>query len=83
MGSQGIPRRKSRPRRGPGGPGGGTPGDWELQNSPYTFEGQMEGFGRFGRGLSVASPRARLMAKIVAALFILPFVVGLVTWVID
>jgi hypothetical protein len=43
----------------------------------------MEGFGRFGRGLAAASPRARLTAKVVAALFIAPFVVGLVTWVID
>ena len=80
MGSQGM-RRKSRPR--PGGPGADARGDWELRNSPYTFEGQMEGFGRFGRGLSAASPRARLVAKVVAGLFILPFVVGLVTWVID
>lgn len=80
MGSQGISRRKSRPRPRPEAD---APGNWELRNSPYTFEGQMEGFSRFGRGLSAASPRARLMAKVVAALFILPFVVGLVTWVID
>ena len=78
MGSQGISRRKSRPR-----PGADPGGNWELQNSPYTFEGQIEGLGRFGRGLATASPRARLMAKVVAALFILPFVAGLVTWVID
>lgn len=81
MASQGSPRRKSRPR--PGGPGAGPRENWELRNSPYTFEGQIEGLGRFGRGLSTASPRARLVAKVVAALFILPFVIGLVTWVID
>ena len=82
MGSQGI-KRKRRPRSQSGGAGADARANWELQNSPYTFEGQMEGLGRFGRGLSAASPRARLMAKVVAALFILPFVVGLVTWVID
>lgn len=81
MGSQGISGRKSRPR--PRGAGSDPGGNWELRNSPYTFEGQIEGLGRFGRGLATASPRARLIAKVVAALFTLPFVVGLVTWVID
>ena len=81
MASQGSPRRKSRPR--PGGAGADLRRNWELQNSPYTFEGQMEGLGRFGRGLAGASPRTRLMAKVVAAVFILPFVVGLVTWIVD
>ena len=32
------------------------PHGWELQNSPYTFEGQIEGLGRFGRGVRYASP---------------------------
>ena len=81
MGSHGISRRKPRPRPRPGGLGAFPGGNWELRNSPYTFEGQIEGFGRLGRGLSAASPRARLMAKLVAAMFILPFVVGLVSWV--
>ena len=75
MGSQGIKRRKVRwrPLRG----------NWELQNSPFTFEGQIEGLSRFGRGLSAASPRMRLMAKVVAATFLLPFVVWIFNWVMD
>ena len=75
MGSQGIQRRKSRRRRPADG--------WELQNSPYTFEGEIEGLGRFGRGVSSASPRMRLIATLVAAAFILPFVLGMVSWLID
>jgi hypothetical protein len=43
----------------------------------------MEGLGRLGRGLAGASPRTRLMAKVVAAVFILPFVAGLVSWIVD
>ena len=56
---------------------------WELQNSPYTFEGEIEGLGRFGRGVSSASPRMRLVATLVAATFILPFVIGFLYWAID
>jgi hypothetical protein len=82
MGSQGIQRRKRRPRP-PSGDARDARANWELRNSPYTFEGEIEGLGRFGRGLASASPRKRLMAKVVAAMFILPFVVGLLTWLID
>jgi hypothetical protein len=77
MGSQGIRRRKPRPRAGSGE--GTTPQGWELQNSPFTFEGEIEGLGRFGRGVRHASPRMRLVAMIVALTFILPLVI----WVLN
>ena len=76
MGSQGIQRRKVRRRPA-------LRKNWELQNSPFTFEGQIEGLSRFGRGLSAASPRMRLMAKVVAATFLLPFVVWIFNWLMD
>jgi hypothetical protein len=81
MGSQGIKRRKPRPR--PGSGDGTSPHGWGLQNSPYTFEGEIEGLGRFGRGVRYASPRMRLVATVVALVFILPFVIGLLYWAID
>lgn len=82
MGSQGI-KRRPRPRPRPGGGGEDPRRNWELQNSPYTFEGQMEGLRRFGGGLSSASPGMRLTAKVVAAVFILSFVTGIMAWVFD
>ena len=81
MGSQGIQRRKPRPR--PGSGDGTGPHGWELQNAPYTFEGEIEGLGRFGRGVRYASPRMRLVATLVALVFILPFVLGILYWAID
>ena len=79
MGSKGIkPRKRSRKL-----PGAGADGGWELRNSPYTFEGQIEGLHRFGRGVGAASPRMRLVATAVAVAFILPFVFGFITWLID
>jgi hypothetical protein len=76
MGSEGIKRRKPRPRPGSGDT---TPHGWELQNSPFTFEGQIEGLGRFGRGMRHASRRMRVMATVVALTFILPLVI----WVLN
>jgi hypothetical protein len=81
MGSHGIKRRKTRGR--PPAGNDGAPQGWELQNSPYTFEGEIEGLGRFGRGVSSASLRMRLVAAIVAALFILPMVISVLYWAID
>ena len=81
MGSRGIKRRKARRRRPP--VGDAAQGGWELRNSPYTFEGQIEGLGRFGRGVGSTSPRMRLVATVVAVLLILPFVIGFLTWVLD
>jgi hypothetical protein len=83
MGSQGIRRRKPR-RRPPEGDDDGTGSQgWELRNAPYTFEGEIEGLGRFGRGVGSASPRMRVVATLVALAFILPFVIGLLGWVFD
>ena len=77
MGSQGIKRHK--PRLRPGSGDRTTPHDWELQHSPFTFEGQIEGLGRFARGVRHASSRMRLMATVVALTFILPLVI----WVLN
>ena len=79
MGNQGIKRRKVRRRPLSGDDDAG----WKLQNSPFTFEGEIEGLSRFGRGLRSASPRKRLMAKVVAATFLLPFVVWIWNWLMN
>ncbi len=76
-------RRKVRRRPPAGGGAPGLGGNWELENSPFTFEGQIESLSRFGRGFSSASPRMRLMARIVAATFLLPFVIWIFNWAID
>jgi hypothetical protein len=86
MGSKGIKRRK-RPPKQPGGSAPGAGGNWEMQNSPFTFEGQLEGLSRFGRGVRHASPQARVMAYVVALVFIIPFAIGVVlmvrSWLVD
>jgi hypothetical protein len=74
MGSNGIQRRKVRRR---------LRSDWELENAPFTFEGQIEGLSRLGRGLSAAPPWMRVTAKILALTFLLPFMVYAVAWLLD
>ena len=84
MGSDGMQRKiRRRPRMGVDLDNAGIRGNWELENAPFTFEGQIEGLSRFGRGMGSASPRMRLVAKIVAATFLLPFVIGIVYWLMD
>jgi len=83
MGNQGIKRRKVRRRPGAGDGGAAPRSDWELENAPFTFEGEIEGLSRLGRGLSTARPWMRVTAKIVAATFLLPFVIYLVYWLVD
>ncbi len=80
MGSEGIKRRKVRRRPPAEGDAAELRKNWELQNSPFTFEGEIEGLGRFGRGVGSASPRMRLIAKVVAASFLLPFVAWIWNW---
>ena len=83
MESHGIQRRKVR-RRPPADDGDGAlRSDWDLENAPFTFEGEIEGLSRLGRGLSVAPPWMRVTAKIVALTFLLPFVVFVVAWLLD
>jgi len=73
MGSHGIKRRKVR-RRPPDDGAVGRP--WEMQNSPFTFEGQLEGLGRFARGVRHATPGVRVTAYIVVLIFVVPLVFG-------
>ena len=81
MSSQRIKRRKVR-RRPPTPGDGALRSDWELQNAPFTFEGEIEGLGRLGRNLSSARPWMRVTAKVVAATFIVPFVIYAVNWLL-
>ena len=83
MGGQGITRRKVRRRPPADADDAGIRGNWELETSPFTFEGQIEGLSRFGRGMGTAPPGMRLVAKIVAATFLLPFVVWIFYWLVD
>ena len=83
MGSPGIKRRKVRRRPPAAGGTAGLGGNWELENAPFTFEGQIESLSRFGRGLGSASPRMRLMAKVVTLTFLLPLVLGFMYWLFD
>ena len=82
MGSQGIKRRKVRHRPSRADDDGALRSNWNLENAPFTFEGQIEGLGRFGRGLSTAPPWMRVTAKVVAATFILPFVIYVADWLL-
>ena len=82
MGSQSNKRLKVRRRRPGVGGTSGLGGNWELENAPFTFEGEIEGLGRFGRGLSTSPPWMRVTAKVVAATFIVPFVIYAVNWLL-
>jgi hypothetical protein len=81
MGSKGVRPRKRR-ARAPSGPRAAAPGEdgWELQHSPYTFEGQIEGLRRFGPGLPSASRSQRRAAVVVVLAFLLPSVTALIVW---
>ena len=83
MSSEGSKRVKVRRRRPGVGGTYGLGGNWELENAPFTFEGQIESLSRFGRGIGSASPRMRLVAKLVALTFLLPLLFGFVAWLID
>lgn len=82
MESEGIRRPKVRRRPSPGDDDGALRSNWDLENAPFTFEGQIEGLGRFGRGLSTAPPWMRITAKVVAATFIVPLVISVVNWLL-
>ena len=82
MGSQGIKRRKVRRRPSTSDDDGALRSNWDLENAPFTFEGQIEGLGRFGRGVSTAPPWMRVTAKVVAVTFIVPFVIYAVNWLL-
>ena len=76
MGRGGIrPRKRHRQRPGSTRPAG----DFEMQHSPYTVEGELEGFARFGRGIAGHRGAKRWVAAFIAAAFVLPFVVGLIS----
>jgi hypothetical protein len=82
MGSQGIRRRKPRPRPPSGSPGAESQG-WELRNSPFTFEGEIEGLSRFGQGVSSMSRTQRRIGIVVVAAIGGPVVIALAYAALD
>ena len=76
MGRGGIrPRKRHRQQPGTTRP----VGDFEMQHSPYTIEGELEGFSRFGRGIAGHRGAKRWVAALIAAAFVLPLLAGLIS----
>ena len=48
-----------------------------MQHSPYTVEGEIEGFARFASGARHARGAKRYFAKMLAVVIALPFLVTL------
>ncbi|MGH9154820.1 MAG: hypothetical protein ACRD1K_02960 [Acidimicrobiales bacterium] len=70
-----APRRKRRP---PPAEGRATAGGWGMRHSPYTVEGEIEGFGRLAGGRGRRRVRSRrLVAGLVLATLAAPAVLGL------
>ena len=49
-----------------------------FEHNQWTFEGQVERWGAFSRGLSHAPRGRRVAARALAAMLLLPFVIGIV-----
>ncbi len=49
----------------------------EWEHGQYTFEGEIERLGAISRNMSSAPRWTRLVAKVLAAAILLPFVIGL------
>lgn len=49
-----------------------------MQHSPYTVEGELEGFARFGRSIAGHRGAKRWVAAFIAAAFVLPILAGLI-----
>lgn len=62
------------------------PASWELQHSPYTVEGKIEGVGRFAAGVSQATGWRRRVAIGLALLFpvgiALALLIGFVSYLV-
>lgn len=59
---------------------------WELRHSPYTFEGEIEGLRRFGRGLAHGPERTGWMmwlGVILAVCFFGALIIQLVLLVLN
>ncbi len=52
---------------------------WEQENSPYTVEGEIEGFQRFGTGVRYAGGWRRTAGIAMVAVFLAPIVIGVIT----
>jgi len=55
----------------------------QWEHGSLTFEGEIERLGAIGRNLSTAPRWARVVAKVVAAMILLPLAVALVMFVVS
>jgi hypothetical protein len=54
---------------------------WELQNSPYSIEGELEGFTRFATGARrTRNPYLRVGALVMVAAIVGPMIYGAVNF---
>lgn len=51
---------------------------WNLERSPYTPEGEIEGAGKFAAGARRAGSRRQWVAVVVVAAVLLPFVLQVI-----
>lgn len=58
------------------------PRGWELAHNPHTFEGQIEGLGRFASGSRRVSGWRRWVAVVLAVSFLLPAGLGLIAFAV-
>ena len=58
---------------------------WELENHPYTPEGEIEGLGRFADGINrrKRQGRMRVVALVIVLALVVPAVIGVLTVVVD
>ena len=49
-------------------------GTWDLANAPYTIEGELEGFQRFGTGVRKSGGWQRTVGLFLVALLLAPIV---------
>jgi hypothetical protein len=80
VGRGGI-RPRNRRRQAPEATGPAR-GLFDPQNSPYTLEGELEGFARFGRGLPHTRGKLRWLAIFLAIAVTLPLLAGLLSLLI-
>jgi hypothetical protein len=54
---------------------------WEQRSSPYTIEGEIEGFQRLGTGVRYARGWKRVVGLALVAMIVVPFVYGVVHFI--
>jgi len=77
-----MAKRKHRPRPDAAGEVKGPDGFPDWEHGQYTFEGEIERLGAVGRNMSTAPRWTRVVARVIALSMLLPFVVGLLVYVV-